>query len=84
MPNTQSAKKRARQNAKRRERNRAAKGAMKTAIKTAAADPTDEAKTRQALQSIGKTAKHGVIHPNKAARLASRTQRRANSAKTSA
>lgn len=82
MPNTQSAKKRMRQNAKRRERNRAAKSAMKTAIKKAKAAPSDDALSHEALRTIGKTAKRGVIHANRAARLASRLQRRINAAKS--
>jgi small subunit ribosomal protein S20 len=82
MPNTQSAKKRMRQNEKRRARNRAAKSAMKTAIKRVKAEPTDDATAREALRTIGKTAKRGVIHANKAARLASRLQRRVNAAKS--
>lgn len=82
MPNVKSAKKRMVQNAKRQERNRAAKSAMKSAIKKAKAEPQNETATRSALSIIGKTAKHGMIHPNKAARLASRLQRRVNAAKT--
>lgn len=78
MPNKPSAKKRMRQNIKRRERNRAAKSALKSMIKSAIAAPADPEKTRQALRTIGKTAKRGIIHPNKAARLASRLQRRVN------
>jgi small subunit ribosomal protein S20 len=82
MPNTQSAKKRMRQNAKRRARNRAAKSAMKTAIKRTKAEPTDDALAREALRTIGKTSKRGIIHANKAARLASRLQRRINASKS--
>jgi small subunit ribosomal protein S20 len=80
MPNKRSAKKRMRQNLKRRERNRSAKSAMKSAVKAASVAPTDVEKTREAMRIIGKTAKRGIIHPNKAARLASRLQRRVNAA----
>ena len=80
MPNTRSAKKRMRQNLKRRTRNRDARSAMKTAIKRAAGDLEDPEKIRQAIRIIGKTAKRGIIHPNRAARLASRLQRKANAA----
>ena len=84
MPNTRSAKKRMRQNEKRRTRNRDAKSAMKTAVKGAEANLGDTVKARAALQIIGKTASRGIIHPNKAARLASRLQRKVNAAVKSA
>ena len=84
MPQTQSAKKRNRQNLKRRARNRAAKSTMKTAIKKANAEPESAETTREAMRTIGKTAKRGIIHRNRAARLASRLQRRINAAKSTA
>jgi small subunit ribosomal protein S20 len=84
MPNTRSAKKRMRQNEKRRTRNRDAKSAMKTAVKRAEADLGDAEKARAALQIIGKTASRSIIHPNMAARLAGRLQRKVNAAAKSA
>jgi small subunit ribosomal protein S20 len=80
MPNTMSAKKRVRQNAKRRERNRAAKSAMKTSIKKAVTALDKPEATQEALSVIGRTSQRGVIHRNKAARLASRLQRKINAA----
>ncbi len=84
MPNKKSAKKRLRQNLKRRERNRAAKSTLKAAIKRAGTRPQEVETLRDAMSTIGKTAKRGIIHHKTAARLASRLQRRVNAAKAAA
>jgi len=84
MPNIQSAAKRMRQNVKRRERNRTQRAEMRTMTKKAEreidAGQLDGARTQlpATLSSIGKTAQKGLIHKNKAARLASRLTRRLN------
>ncbi len=78
MPNIQSAVKRMRQNEVRRMRNRSRLSEMRTAIKKfrrlVEGGQLDEA--RAALPSvysvIDKTAQHGVIHRNTAARSKSR------------
>lgn len=83
MPNIKSAKKRVKTNRKCEERNRAAKSTMKRAIKLTVValegDDADMAKKQlsdtQGL--IARTAKRGVIHKNKAARLQSRLMSRA-------
>ncbi len=84
MPNKPSAAKRARQNLKRRARNRAARSAMKTTLKKAKDSIEQKQDVPQVLvqaQSvIANTAKRGVIHPRKAARLTSRLMRKANKA----
>ena len=72
-----------------RQRNVAVKSEMKTRIKTAVAainkPDTDAAPvTVTAISSIDRAAKKGVIHPNKAARLKSRLQKRVNAAAASA
>ena len=67
-----------------RQRNVAAKSEMKTRIKTAVAaltkPETDAAPVTVAFSSIDRAAKKGAIHPNKAARLKSRLQKRVNAA----
>jgi small subunit ribosomal protein S20 len=82
VPNKASAAKRARQNLKRRARNRAARSTMKTTLKKAK-DSLDQKQNVpevlvQAQSVIAKTAKRGVIHPRKAARLTSRLMHKAN------
>lgn len=63
-----------------RQRNVAVKSEMKTRIKHAvtALEKGEGAVTVSAISSIDRAAKKGVIHPNKAARLKSRLQKRAN------
>jgi small subunit ribosomal protein S20 len=67
-----------------RQRNNAVKSEMKTRIKQAVSavetngDMQPAAVT--AISSIDRAAKKGVIHPNKAARLKSRLQKRVNAA----
>jgi small subunit ribosomal protein S20 len=66
-----SAIKRARQNKKRRARNKMAMSKMKTAVKAARSARSAEG-LAEAIPVIAKTAKKGVIHKRKAARLISR------------
>ena len=66
-----------------RQRNVAVKSEMKTRIKHAvAALGGDNGSTTavDAISSIDRAAKKGVIHPNKAARLKSRLQKKVNAA----
>ncbi len=84
MPNKKSAAKAVRQTAKRREHNRMGRSAFRTALKKAEkalADGNAEqasAQVRDAFQVIGKTAKKGLIHENKAARHFSHLSQRLN------
>lgn len=86
MANVKSAIKRVKTNEKATLRNRAARSNMRTAIRRALeALPSGDAEkieqaTRSAVSVIGKTAKKGVIHPRKAARLQSRLRVRVNKA----
>ena len=77
MANIRSQIKRNRQNEKRRLRNKGVRSEMRTRTKHAAAaaeSGADDAaeQLRQAIQSIDKAAKKGVIHKNQAARRKSR------------
>jgi small subunit ribosomal protein S20 len=66
-----------------RQRNVAVKSEMKTRIKQAVASLGGEngnTTAVNAISSIDRAAKKGVIHPNKAARLKSRLQKRVNAA----
>ncbi len=82
MAHSNSAKKRIRQNVKRRARNRWRLKTMKTAIKEfmdkLAHGSVDDARTafRGAASLIDRTAQHGVIHRNQAARRKSRLNAR--------
>ena len=82
MAHSLSAKKRMRQNAKRRIRNRARTSQLKTAIKKLLAlihDRKAEEAARQFRAVSGlldRSADHGTIHPNKAARTKSRLSAR--------
>jgi len=84
MPNTKSAKKRMKTNEERNLRNRGVRTKMRNALRKAnAAVETGDAAavqetSKQALTLIGKTAKKGIIHPNKAARQESRLQKKIN------
>lgn len=86
MPNVKSAEKRVRTNQKRMIRNRAVRSELRTAIRRVneaiQAGEMDQAqvKTHLAVSVIGQTARKGVIHKNKAARLQSRLRRRFNKA----
>ncbi|HEY6563065.1 MAG TPA: 30S ribosomal protein S20 [Pirellulaceae bacterium] len=81
MPNTKSSKKRLRQSISRREINRATKSSLKKRIRSVreAATKGESAATdsefRLAAKQLDRAGAHGVIHPNKAARLKSRLQR---------
>lgn len=78
MANLQSAKKRMRQNVKRRAHNRRYRSAARTYIKRCreliADGRLDEAEEmlREAVSTLDKAARKGVIHPNNAARRKSR------------
>jgi small subunit ribosomal protein S20 len=85
MPNVKSAKKRVKTNEKRRIRNRQARATLRTALKqanvsVAPGSDVEVAKTAtlQAFSLIGKTAKKGIIHRNKAARQESRLMKKLN------
>jgi small subunit ribosomal protein S20 len=84
MPNHKSAAKRVKQAAVARERNRANRSTFRTALKLAdtaisAGDATAaKEEVQAALKVIGKTQKKGLIHPNKAARHASRMTKKLN------
>jgi small subunit ribosomal protein S20 len=84
MPNVKSAKKRVKTNEKRRIRNRQARATLRTALKQAnvsvVSGDLEAAKTatQQAFSLIGKTAKKGIIHRNKAARQESRLMKKLN------
>lgn len=84
MPNVKSAKKRVKTNEKSNIRNRQAKSALRTALKKAGAAITAgdleaaKAALPVALSLIGKTAKKGMIHDNKAARQESRLTKKFN------
>lgn len=84
MPNIKSAKKRVKTNLRDEARNRQAKATLRTTLKSAIAtidggDKTEAAKaTRSTQMLIARTAKRGVIHKNKAARLQSRVMKRAS------
>ena len=78
MANTQSAKKRIRQNAKRRERNRVYRSAARTHIKRTrkliAEGRLDEAEDamKEAVSTLDKAARKGVLHRGNASRRKSR------------
>ena len=86
MPNVKSAEKRVRTNRRRMLRNRAVRSELRTAIRRVkeAIQQGDleqaQLKTNLAVSVIGQTARKGVIHKNKAARLQSRLRRRTNKA----
>lgn len=74
MPNLKSNQKRLRQAIKKTAVNKAWKNRVKKSIKSFTLAPTPEALSILHKQ-IDKAAKVGVFHPNKAARLKSRTAR---------
>lgn len=90
MPHNKSTAKRVKQSIKQTASNRSARSAFRTSLKKAEqAVVKGDAKAagiqlQATLKSIGLTAKKGLIHPNKAARHASRLTRKVNalSAKT--
>lgn len=85
MPNIKSAKKRVKTNKRDELKNRTAKATLKTALKkTSAAVKEGEGESKELLQDtqalIARTAKRGIIHKNKAARLQSRMMKQATKA----
>jgi len=82
LANTAQARKRARQNDKRRSHNHSIRASMRTAIKkfvkSVAEGDKDAASGayREATAVIDRTAGKGLQHPNKAARLKSRLNKR--------
>jgi small subunit ribosomal protein S20 len=81
MPKHKSAKKRVKTNLKRQTRNRAAKSALKSTLKTLRAMPQDqkEEQVRQIQSVLDQAVGAGIVHRNKAARLKSRSTRKAKS-----
>lgn len=71
MPVTVSAKKALRQDQRRMIVNRRIRDRLKRALKQARENPTKKLLS-QATSILDRTAKKGVVHPNKAARLKSR------------
>ena len=84
MPNVKSAKKRVKTNERDYLRNKTAKSAFRTALKAVnhALGSGDveavKAALPTALSIIGKSAKKGIIHKNKAARQESRLAKKVN------
>lgn len=84
MPHHKSNVKRMRQNPIRAARNKSARAAFRTALKKVELDVQEgsaekaAAALKVALKVIGKTDKKGLIHRNKAARHASRLQKKVN------
>lgn len=82
MANSAQARKRARQDEKRRLHNSSQMSSMRTAMKKALASIEEGKKelanqaVKQAMIIIDRIAGRGLIHPNKAARLKSRLNRR--------
>ncbi len=82
MPTTTSAKKRLRQNKVRRLRNRAVRSTLRTQVKRvlSAVDSQDTAASESEFHTtavkLDRAAARGIIHPNKAARVKSRLQKR--------
>jgi small subunit ribosomal protein S20 len=87
MPNTNSAKKRLRQSILRRNRNRSTKSALRTQLRKVrqAVDAGDaekaESEFRLAAKLLDKAGSKRVVHPNLAARLKSRLQKRIKAVK---
>jgi small subunit ribosomal protein S20 len=83
VANIKSQIKRNKQNLVRQERNKAVRSELKTRVRAAVTEAeagadTAPASAVTAQKKIGKAAKHGVIHPNAAARRQSRLARRLN------
>jgi small subunit ribosomal protein S20 len=82
MPNTKSAKKRLQQNVERRQRNRAARSQLRTLVRrvldAVAANDGAKADTeyRAIAAQLDRAGARGLIHPNRAARVKSRLQKR--------
>ena len=90
MPNTKSAAKRHRQSEQRRMRNKSNRSALKTYVRhvhtALEANDGDKARehTRVATVKLDRAASRGLIHPNKAARIKSRLQKRLKALKQAA
>ena len=84
MANTKSAEKSARVTARKTVINRRVTSALKTTVKTAKNSTEDgdvaaaQRSTRAAVSSLDKAGSRGYIHPNKAARTASRLMKGLN------
>ncbi len=84
MPNVKSAEKRMRQNERRKGNNRRRRSEMTTEIKTfrqlMSDKNVDDARyqLKQVYSAIDRTARHGVIHSNTAARYKSRLAKHLN------
>jgi small subunit ribosomal protein S20 len=78
VPNVKSAEKRMRTNEARRARNRRDRSRLRTAVKRVR-EPGDSSATaedlRRAISLLDRSARKGLIHPNKAARDKSRLTR---------
>ena len=75
MPRTKSAKKQMRQTRTHTARNRSQRSELRTAVKKARASlgtKTAAADSKDAVRMLDRSARKGLIHPNKAARLKSR------------
>lgn len=77
MANTKSALKANRQNVVHRERNRTVRSRLRTLAKKRKAASGDDvvAVNSEFHSALDKAAKRGIIHPNKASRLKSRSSR---------
>jgi small subunit ribosomal protein S20 len=90
MPNTNSAKKRLRQNVAARAVNRSIKSEVRTQLRKVheAVDEGNHEKADEEFRAVAKkldrAAGQNILHPNKAARLKSRLQKRMKAAKASA
>jgi small subunit ribosomal protein S20 len=86
LPNIKSAKKRVKTNARDEVKNRAAKSTLRSTLKStaegiASGNEKSGEQVRAAQALIARTAKRGVIHKNKAARMQSRLMKKASSTK---
>ena len=75
MPRTKSAKKQMRQTRTHTARNRSQRSELRTAVKKARASLGTKAAavdSKDAVRMLDRSARKGLIHPNKAARLKSR------------
>ena len=78
MPNIKSAKKDMRKSRAAAVRNRAQRSALRTALKKARAGEATSEIVTDAVSTLDRAARKGLIHPNKAARHKSQLARKAN------
>jgi small subunit ribosomal protein S20 len=81
MPQHKSAEKRIRQDEKKRQRNRIKRSKMKTAIKKVKEAPDKETAEKELVKTVSlldRLAVKGIIHPNKAANIKSKLQKKVN------